>query len=144
MSAAALVARLDRVTQVTPTRWRAVCPAHESKRNTQSLAITETSDGTVLIKCFAGCGAVDIVGAVGVDIRELFAPDSRPTDSPRNGDKPNHWHAIREAVSTLKRDCLIVAIASEDMRAGKALSAADVEILNAAAARVRAAIEACQ
>lgn len=48
------------------------CPAHKDK--TASLSICETSNGTVLIKCFAGCDARAITAALGLTLRDLF-PD---------------------------------------------------------------------
>jgi DNA primase len=49
---------------------QAHCPAHQDK--TPSLSIRETSDGTVLIKCFAGCDARAITAALGLTLRDLF------------------------------------------------------------------------
>ena len=53
--------------------WIAKCPAHEDR--SPSLSITEGRDGRVLIKCHAGCPTVDIVGTVGLGLRDLF-PES--------------------------------------------------------------------
>ena len=46
------------------------CPAHEDKE--ASLSIAQGEDGRVLIKCFAGCGAKEIVGALGLKLKDLF------------------------------------------------------------------------
>lgn len=46
------------------------CPAHKDKR--PSLSIKETSDGVVLLKCFAGCSAADVTRAVGLELKDLF------------------------------------------------------------------------
>lgn len=51
-------------------RWQARCPAHEDR--SPSLAITE-SDDKILIHCFAGCSAADIMAAVGLQLGDLFA-----------------------------------------------------------------------
>lgn len=73
MSAAALLDRLDGVRSCGNGRWRAKCPVCESGRAV--LAITETTDGTVLLHCFrTGCAAADIVGAAGVELDALFPP----------------------------------------------------------------------
>jgi len=53
--------------------WVACCPSHEDKR--PSLTITEKDDGRVLIHCFGGCGAADILAAVGLDFDALFPPN---------------------------------------------------------------------
>jgi hypothetical protein len=118
-----LIDRLQRVSKVGEDRWRAVCPAHESKHRTQSLSVRETRDGTVLIKCFAGCGAADIMAAVGLQVRDLFASDYRcrvETEShgPQATKSGNHWHSIRQAVQTLKTEVLIAAIAANDVAEG--------------------------
>lgn len=69
--AAPLLARLDRVIPAGTGRWYARCPAHDDK--SPSLSIRET-DGKVLLHCFAGCFADDILAAVGVEWRDLY-PD---------------------------------------------------------------------
>lgn len=135
-----LISRLTRVTQVQPGRWRAVCPSHDSTRRTQSLAIRELPDGTLLLKCHAGCGAADIVGALGLQLRDLF-----PTTGgePRKSGKPNHWHSMREAMQTLHKEVLICAIAADNAARGEPLTEQDAERVALAAGRIRAAIEAC-
>lgn len=53
------------------------CPAHEDRQ--ASLSVTEGHDGKVLLRCHAGCPTPAIVGALGLDMRDLFAtPDSAP------------------------------------------------------------------
>lgn len=68
-----LLQRLERVRGTSP-RWRSLCPAHDNKR-TLTLAIYEADDGRVLIKCHAGCSALDVMEAVGMKLRDLF-PDA--------------------------------------------------------------------
>ncbi len=143
MSAAHLLERLQRVTRCSSDRWRAVCPAHESRHHTQSLAIRELPDGTILLKCHAGCGGSDVVAAVGLQLADLFPRDYSAPNEPRRARKPGHWHALREAVQTLHHECLIVAIGAEDIARGAPLSLVDVERVALAAGRIRAAVEAC-
>ena len=50
------------------------CPAHGDKH--QSLSISE-KDGRILVNCHAGCSANAIVGAMGLELKDLFQ-DSRP------------------------------------------------------------------
>ncbi len=52
--------------------FTARCPAHEDTE--PSLSIGEGDDGRVLLKCFAGCTAEDIVAALGLEMSDLF-PD---------------------------------------------------------------------
>jgi len=50
--------------------FTARCPAHEDAD--PSLSIGEGDDGRVLLKCFAGCTAEDIVAALGLEMSDLF------------------------------------------------------------------------
>ena len=55
------VGRLERVKR-SGKGWMARCPAHEDK--TASLSIGEGDDSRVLLRCFAGCSAEEIVAAL--------------------------------------------------------------------------------
>jgi hypothetical protein len=67
-----ILTHLDKVRSTGPGKWIACCPAHEDR--SPSLSIRETDDGTVLLKCFAGCCAAEIVEAVGLQMIDLFPP----------------------------------------------------------------------
>jgi len=70
MTAADLVDRLEGARRVAADRWTARCPAHEDR--SPSLSIRELTDGTILLHCFAGCAALDIVHALGLSLADLF------------------------------------------------------------------------
>ena len=71
---------LDKVKSVGTNKWKACCPAHDDK--SPSLAVTEASDGTVLLKCWVGCTAQDIVSAIGLELRDLFPGEKRERRGP--------------------------------------------------------------
>lgn len=71
---------LDKVKSAGTNKWKACCPAHDDKN--PSLAITETSDGTVLLKCWAGCTTQHIVSAIGLELRDLFPGAKQPRRGP--------------------------------------------------------------
>lgn len=54
----------------TKDGWSALCPAHNDKN--PSLSITCGSDNKILIKCFAGCSAKEIVESIGLAMQDLF------------------------------------------------------------------------
>lgn len=54
--------------------YQALCPAHPDQQ--ASLSIDTGEDGRVLLHCFAGCTAEQIVSALGLTLADLF---------PRNG-----------------------------------------------------------
>jgi len=64
-----LLGRLDKVRQ-NGKGFLARCPAHEDKEN--SLSISTGDDGRVLMKCFAGCRTEDVLGQLGLKMRDLF------------------------------------------------------------------------
>lgn len=141
MSAAELiVSRLDRVRQVAPDRWRADCPTgHKSK---WTLSIRE-HDGRALVHCFGGCDAPDILASIGLSLGDLYPTPLRNHDGQIKPSKPGHWHMAREALKTLHREVLIVAIAAENIAAGVALDAADRALVIDAASKIRATAEIC-
>ena len=70
MSAETLLNHLHKVRKNGVSRWMACCPAHDDKA--PSLAVTECSDGHILIHCFAGCAPSDVLASVGMTMAELM------------------------------------------------------------------------
>ena len=136
-----LFERLMRVSHYEGGRARAICPGHESRHQTQSLSIRELPDGTVLLRCHAGCSAAQIVEAVGLTLGDLFARDHRAPAEPRHPQKPNHFHAAREALETVAREAIIVNLVAEDVACGRVLTEGDLERCAVATGRIRYALE---
>lgn len=113
MTADNLLSCLDFVKSTGSGKWIARCPHHDDR--SPSLSITEKDDGRVLIHCHAGCGAAEVLDAVGLGYSALF-----PEDLSRN------YHAERKAEDR-SVDELVVAIAAADRKAGKRLSDEDKE-----------------
>lgn len=111
MSAQDLLSRLEFVRSTGADKWIARCPAHEDRD--PSLSITEAPDGRVLVKCFAGCGALDILTAVGLEWGALFPPDQ---------DRFKPFHSRRKDA---EHERMVIAICEADRAAGKRLSKAD-------------------
>jgi len=95
----------------------------------------------VLIHDFGGCETTDVLAAVGLSVADLF-PERISHRSA--GAKSNHWHARKEAFESIHRECLVVAIAAENMAAGVALADCDRERLTQAAQRIRHTVEVCR
>lgn len=126
----ALLAKLHGVQGRGP-RWRAICPAHESRHKTRTLAVFEADDGRVLVKCHAGCGVEAIVGAVGMDLAELFPPRQDEDHKPRIK-KP--W-AARDVVAALRAETMVGWVLLTDIANGKVLTKGDRERAKLAADR---------
>jgi hypothetical protein len=138
------LSRVERVSQSTDSRWRAICPCHASKSKSQTMSVRETSDGTVLIKCFAGCGALEIIKKVGMKPGDLFPKEYRAPMVQRGPARPNHWHARHEAMKTIMREVQLVGLISSDIAEGKRVSAQDAERCAEAVAKITQAIRACE
>ncbi len=129
MTADKLLSRLDGVQGRGP-RWRAICPAHESRHRTRTLAVFEADDGRVLVKCHAGCDVSAIVGALGLDLTDLFPP--KPVDHAPKVRKP--W-AARDVVAALRAETMVGWVLLTDIANGKVLTKGDRERAKVAAER---------
>ncbi len=69
----ALINRLEKVRETGRDRYIAKCPAHDD--GDPSLSIRQLPDSRILLKCFAGCGAVDILNALGLNWQSLMPDD---------------------------------------------------------------------
>lgn len=57
--------------------YRALCPAHNDRN--PSLSLRENNDGKVIMHCHAGCSATDVMNAIGMDVKNLFGDELKPT-----------------------------------------------------------------
>ena len=130
-----LLARLDKVKANGPGRWLACCPAHDDR--SPSLAIRETGDGTILLKCFTGCPTSDVLAAVGMEMHELFP--KRDSDAFRASKRPGERWVPRDVLAAVAREALVVMLAAEAVSGGQALAPADLHRLAQAAGRLRSA-----
>lgn len=95
--------RLEGVRKSGANRWRARCPSCGGK-NATKLSVYEPDSGRVLIHCFSGCDVAAIVGAVGMDLADLFPP--RVDDDKRKPRVRKPWSA-RDVVAALEHECLV-------------------------------------
>ena len=126
------VSKLDGVQGRGP-RWRAICPAHESKHRTRSLAVAEADDGRVLVKCFAGCSIDQIVGAVGMSIEDLFPP--RDVGEKK---RERRLFSPREIALALERELMVAWVLLGDIGSGKVIVKSDRERAKVCAERCAA------
>jgi hypothetical protein len=140
MTAELLLDKLDGVHQVARGRWRARCPAHDGK-NRDVLSIGEASDGTILIKCFHGCPAADVVGAVGLKLADLF-PRAEWLTTGGHQARPRRprvdWPAL---IAACERDLLLVKIMLTAIGRRELIADVDATLCHAAASRVYALIQ---
>ncbi len=122
MRLAELHALLDHATPIRRDRFRAKCPAHDGQ--SQSLSVSLGDTASIVVKCFAGCAAEEIVAALGLTLRDLFdgpMPDTaaprapRPT-APRQQPTVQDWRRER-AVAIWNSSTPIRALGLEYLRA---------------------------
>ena len=115
--------------------YQCLCPAHQDK--TASLSIKNLPDERILIHCFAGCAANDILEAVGLTFDDIVPKrlgDFKPVSKPFNP------YAVLKAISN---ETLLVALAGLEVANGKTLPQEDKDRLMMAVNRLREAYQLC-
>lgn len=74
-------------------KYMARCPCHSD--STPSLSVSLGSDNKILLKCFAGCSTEDIVRAMGLEMKDLFAESA--TTFPVYEERQRKQSATQEA-----------------------------------------------
>jgi len=132
-TAAKLIDRLERVKQIAPGRWIASCPAHKDR--TPSLSIRELDDGRVLINCFGGCGAIDVLDSLGLEWGALFPEGSHK--SPDRGFISRI--PARDLLEIISEETSVVALIAADLLEKRTISESDWQRLAKAVTRIGAA-----
>lgn len=143
-SARPLLQRLECVRK-TGAGWIARCPAHDDRR--PSLSVAEADDGRVLLRCFAGCSAADVVHSVGLDLADLFPRrlDTHPSGEARRK-LAMETRIARQwaALGAILPELAVVEVAAAQVARGEPLSAADAHRIEAAHDRIHRARMAVQ
>ena len=119
--------------RTAPGKWSACCPAHEDR--SPSLAVRELDDGRVLVHCFGGCSVESVLGAIGLDMTDLF-PER--VAAPGTGTAPQRLRLpASQAIEILERETMIVAVVGGDMVRKKDITETDHRRLIQAVSRVQ-------
>ena len=135
-----LLNRLENVIQYGQG-WRAKCPAHGGK-SAGSLSIAIGDDGRILLHCFGGCTALDIVHAVGLELSDLFEKRITHYTPPaerralRERARQSQWKA---AIPALLSEGIVLQMAALMVSKGEPLSKADDDRLALAIDRIESA-----
>lgn len=127
-----LLVRLEGVRETSPDCYLARCPAHDDK--SPSLSI-KRADDRVLVNCFGGCSASEVVESVGLTLSDLF-------DEAR-GDKPalsefqrKRLNQSRQAFEALAHEIDIVRVYANQLREGNTPSPDDQSRFDLAVTRI--------
>jgi len=126
---------LEGVKTTGQDRWIARCPAHDDR--SPSLVIKEVDD-RLLLHCFAGCSAYEIVSAVGLELSDLF-PKRVTHEGNRSLSRP---FPASDILKCLSLESMFVSICAQDLQRGEKLTDQDVERLGLANKRIHLAVQA--
>lgn len=110
MIAERILNRLERVKPAGRNQWNARCPAHDDRG--PSLAIREREDGALLLHCFAGCTTAEVVGAMGMQLHDLFPPRS-----PHGRPERRHF-ANTQTLMAIAFECQVIVCAARALLDG--------------------------
>ena len=113
-------------------RYMALCPSHEDK--SASLSISEGHDGRILIHCFGGCAAADVVHSLGLELKDLFADSGLDTEQRQQYAATKRREALDVA---LGHESMILQLAKAEIEKGHTLSDSDIARVNQAKRRIR-------
>jgi hypothetical protein len=119
--------------------YRSLCPCCGGK--SRKVAIAEGDEGRVLIHAFCGCSAVDVLGAVGLALADLYPARHWPA-SPE--ERRRARRAIREtgwasALAVLSLESKVALVAARQLAAWGFLSVEDDDRLAVAVERIECA-----
>lgn len=126
-----ILALVSKAKQRQPGQWSACCPAHDDKG--PSLSVRELPDGSVLVYCFAGCGAAAVVAALGLEMSDLFPPREKTGREPA---RPPRLLTAPQALELLETEARLVAVAAGNLMHGVILNQCDLDRLTQAAGRI--------
>lgn len=113
-------------------RWRAQCPAHQSRG--PSLAVAD-NEGRILIHCFSGCSPEAVLSSVGLSFADLFdrpLGEFSPQKSPFNA---------RDVLDLVVREAMTTSIIATDFLRQRAISTLDAERLFSATSRLHRIVD---
>lgn len=112
MSVNKILERLESHRKTSENQWVAVCPSHRDR--SPSLHVKQKEDGRILIHCKAGCGANEVLDAIGLRYSDLF---------PDTGENHRGFQRVRREVL----DDYVVEIWNADRELGRLPTREDKE-----------------
>lgn len=134
MIAERILNRLERVKPAGRNQWNARCPAHDDRG--PSLAIRERDDGAILLHCFAGCSTTEVIGAMGLQLHELF-----PTRSAHGRPERRHF-ANTQTLLAIAFECQIIVCAARTLLDGRTFTGDDRQRMMLAIERISSGLNA--
>lgn len=131
-----LLSRLQKVKRNANDAWIACCPAHDDR--SPSLAIKDAGDGRIVLKCFAGCETIDILGAVGLDWEDVMPEKAVVHHAPQ----VKQTLYATDALKVLRTESQIITMAAMDISKGRAIGESELKRIRLAMERINTINEA--
>lgn len=133
MSVDKLLNGLDKVKRTSNSSWMACCPSHTDR--SPSLSIKDTGDGKVILKCFAGCETIDVLGALGLDWDDVMPP-KQPVERIQTVKPMKHTIYATDALRVIKSEAMIITMAAMDITNGRKITDAELSRIKLAMERI--------
>jgi len=127
--------QLDQIKRTGDNKWMACCPAHDDKSPSLSIRLT---DDRLLLHCFAGCPAEDVLSALGLTFGDLYDDASKAAYAAATAYQGRKLKPLQQ-IDPLEHERRIIELGRADLEAGFSLSFEDRARLKLAIERVRAA-----
>lgn len=133
-----LLNKLDKVKKTGADSYRACCPGHQGT-NPTALAIRQVDDGRILLKCHRGCSIDEILGAIGMDMNDLF-PD---------GAIANHAGKVKQAfnpkdvLAAMHEEASIIYLYGKDVANKKPVTDDQFKRVLLSIERIKTSMELC-
>lgn len=135
MSVDHLLSRLTKVKRSGNDQWMACCPAHDDRN--PSLSIKDAGNGKILVNCLAGCSALDVLGAVGMDWNDVM-----PEKVISNQERPTRQRVYpSDALRAIQFEARIVIATAFALNKGEKLPQTDLDRLKLSMERINTALE---
>lgn len=128
-----ILSRLSKCRSTGKSSWIACCPSHNDR--TPSLTVRELDDGRILVHCFSGCGAVDVMDSIGLEMTDLFPErlgEFKPVSQP---------FSAADVLRALTRESGVLALAVAHVAEGQPIHEKHKARINLAAERIADAAE---
>ncbi len=118
-------------------RWRSICPSCGGS-NASALSVGIGHDDAVLLRCFKGCDVSQVIGAMNLEMTDLYPRAYSPGRPPL---KRRAMLSARQAIDLIEFECLLVWTAAFNLANGHALTHDDLLRLALAGQRIQSVID---
>lgn len=139
MSIEKILGNLQKVKRSGNNSWLGCCPAHDDR--SPSLSVTDNGNGMVMLRCFAGCETIDVLGALGLDWDDVMPP-KQPVERIQTVKPIKHKIYATDALEIVRREAQIVVMAAMDITKGVKIEQAEMDRIKLAMNRINTALEA--